>query len=327
MRPSNCSALFLTSLVALLSLLLSSNSLAQDKLTKELSSSWLPSSSEYQQVHAQGRTQMILDVQNDSLLLKKDDGFYTSGNQLIISKILRLPTQSISYGWHFGQELYTASDIKLKPEQINPLDHPYAGWIYGGIFRELQNRDGSGLRIGLDLGCLGPCAGGEWTQTNLHQALNQPLPQAWSTQLQQEWGVVFNAEFAPARWKFMQNMDLGSRFKVRAGNIFTDAKTELLWRYGSLSELREDQSSFVFARAELRANAYNATLQGGYFNNQSLAMHPRRLIPELEIGYQYRGDTWGFYASVIRRGSEIKELSNAKAAQNFARIQLIYAPQ
>jgi hypothetical protein len=270
---------------------------------------------------------MILDIQNDSLLLKKDDGFYTSGNQLSISRTLRLPTQSITYGWHFGQDLYTASDIKLKPEQINPLDHPYAGWIYGGVFREVQNRDGSGLRLGLDLGCLGPCAGGEWTQTNLHQALNQPLPQAWSTQLQQEWGLVLNAEVAPARWNLLQDMDLASRLKVRVGNIFTDARAELLWRYGRLNEMREDQASFVFARGELRANAYNATLQGGYFNNQSLAMHPRRLIPELEIGYQYRGDTWGFYASVIRRGSEIKELSNAKAAQNFAKIQLIYAPQ
>ena len=64
-----------------------------------------------------------------------------------------------------------------------------------------------------------------------------------------------------------------------------------------------------------------------YFNKQTLAMHPRRVIPELEIGYQYRADVWGFYASVIRRGSEIKELSNAKAAQNFAKIQFIYALQ
>jgi hypothetical protein len=329
MRRSTNSSLFLTSSFSLLAFLFSGNGLAQDTHTNELRGSWLPSASEYQKIQTQGRTQLILDIQNDSLLLKKDDGFYTSGNHLIISKTLRLPTQAISYGWHFGQDLYTASDIKLKPAQISPVDHPYAGWIYTGVFRELQNRDGSGLRLGLDVGCLGPCAGGEWTQTNLHQALNQPLPQAWSTQLQQEWGLVFNAELAPARWNLVQDMDLASRFKVRVGNIFTDARTELMWRYGRLNDIREDKASFIFARGELRANAYNATLQGGYFNNQSLAMHPRRVIPELEIGYQYRGDgdTWGFYASVIRRGSEIKELSNAKAAQNFARIQFIYTLQ
>jgi lipid A 3-O-deacylase len=327
MRSPICSSLLLKSSFALLPLLLSGNSLAQDKLTKELGGAWLPSTSEYQQVLAHGRTQMILDIENDSLLLKKDDGFYTSGNHLILSKTLHMPTQSISYGWHFGQDLYTASDINLKPAQISPVDHPYAGLIYTGVFRELQNRDGSGLRLGLDLACLGPCAGGEWTQTNLHQALNQPLPQAWSTQLQQEWGLVLNAELAPARWNLVQDMDLASRFKVRVGNIFTDARSELLWRYGRLNEMREDKASFVFARAELRVSAYNATLQGGYFNKQTLAMYPRRVIPELEIGYQYRGDAWGFYASVIRRGSEIKELSNAKAAQNFAKIQFIYAPQ
>lgn len=312
---------------ALISLFINGEALAQDKLTKELGGSWLPSTSEYQQVQAQGRSQFVVDVENDSLLMNKDDGFYTSGIHLILNKTLRMPSQSISYGWHFGQDLYTASDIKLKPEQISPIDHPYAGWIYMGVFRELQNSDGSGLRLGLDVGCLGPCAGGEWTQTNLHQALNQPLPQAWRTQLRQEWGMVLNAELAPARWSLMPEMDLGSRFKLRTGNIFTDAKAELVWRYGRLNARREDQASFVFARTELRASAYNATLQGGYFNQQSLSMHPRRVIPELEVGYQYRGEVWGFYASVLRRGSEIKELSNAKAAQNFAKLQFIYTLQ
>ena len=135
---------------ALISLFINGEALAQDKFTKELGGSWLPSTSEYQQVQAQGRSQFVVDVENDSLLMNKDDGFYTSGIHLILNKTLRMPSQSISYGWHFGQDLYTASDIKLKPEQISPVDHPDAGWIYMGVFRELQNSDGSGLRLGLE---------------------------------------------------------------------------------------------------------------------------------------------------------------------------------
>lgn len=33
----------------------------------------------------------------------------------------------------------------------------------------LQKNDGARWKLGLDLGCLGPCAGGEWVQTNLRR--------------------------------------------------------------------------------------------------------------------------------------------------------------
>lgn len=300
---------------------------AQEKLSTELKSpaTVFPSLSELEQVNARGRTHLTVDVENDSLLLKRDDGFYTSGNHFMVDKILRTADYALTYGWHVGQDLYTASDIKLKPYQLHSIDHPYAGWLYAGVYREVQQNDGSSFLLGLDIGCLGPCAGGEWTQTHLHQFLNQPLPQAWNTQLKQEWGVVANAEIATARWQMNSEMDVGARFKLRVGNIFTDTKAELSWRYGSLNVVRDEPASFVFARAELRVIAYNATLQGGYFNEQVLAVHPKRVVPEIEFGYQYRGDVWGFYASILRRGSEIKELSNAKAAQNFAKLQVNYA--
>ncbi|MFZ6817385.1 lipid A-modifier LpxR family protein [Undibacterium sp. Ji22W] len=300
---------------------------AQEDLSTRSASSatTFPSLSEFDRVNTQGRSYLTVDVENDSLLLKRDDGFYTSGNHLIVDKTLRTRDYAVTYGWHVGQDLYTASDIKLKAYQLNAIDHPYAGWLYAGAYREVQQNDGSDFRLGVDIGCLGPCAGGEWTQTHLHQLLNQPLPQAWSTQLKQEWGVVAHVEVAPARWQMNSEIDISSRFKLRAGNIFTDAKAELLWRYGRLNLVRDESASFVFVRAEVRAIVYNATLQGGYFNEQVLTVHPKRVVPEIEFGYQYRGEAWGFYASVLRRGTEIKELSNAKAAQNFAKLQLIYS--
>lgn len=332
MRTSLFSVLFV-----FLLLLANTNVAAQEKISTALSTtlqtalntsgstSIFPSLIELERVQANGRTSLTLEIENDSLLLKRDDGFYTSGNHLIVSKALVMPQQTISYAWHVGQDLYTASDIKLQPQQLNPKDHPYAGWLYAGVYRDVQNKDGSGFRLGLDVGCLGPCAGGEWTQTHLHRLLNQPLPQAWSTQLKQEWGAVLSAEVSPARWQLSSEVDVTSRFKVRAGNIFSDAKAELTWRYGILNDVREAAGNFIFARAEVKAVAYNASLQGGYFNDQHLMVSPQRLVPEIELGYQYRGDTWGFYASVLRRGSEIKELPASKAAQNFAKLQVIYS--
>lgn len=283
---------------------------------------FLPTRAEYDAVQAAGSSSLILDMENDSLLLKRDDGFYTSGNHLIFKRTLAQTHHTVSYGWQLGQDLYTASNINLRPAQLSRFDHPYAGWLYVSAFREQQLDNGRATRLALDLGCFGPCAGGEWTQTHLHRLLKQPLPQAWSTQLKQEWGAVLSAEYSSQRWQWHQDGDVAVRASARLGNIFDDVKVDALWRWGRLSALDTQNASFAFGRAALRAVAYNATVQGGYFRDQILAVHPKRLVPEMEFGYQWRDASWAWSASVIRRGSEIAELSQAKAAQNFAKIQL-----
>lgn len=290
-----------------------------------LAQSALPSMAEFSQVQASGVSVLRLSIDNDSLLLKKDDGFYTSGNQFSMRKVLTSANTSLTYGWQIGQDLYTASDIKLRPEQIAALDHPYAGWIYAGVFREASDASGAGHRLALDLGCLGPCAGGEWSQTHLHRLIQQPMPQGWSSQLPQEWGAVLSAEWSPARWSYHSLLDLSPRFKARVGNIFTDAGMDATLRLGQLNALPEQASHYGYLRAEVKAVGYNATLQGGYFANQTLALHPQRSVGELELGYQWRSEKYGLSASVLRRSTEIRELSNAVGAQNFAKLQFIYA--
>lgn len=284
-----------------------------------------PSVSEYEHINTQGKTNWVVDVENDSLLLKRDDGFYTSGNHLWRQSNLREANRLTSYRWTLGQDLYTASDIKIKPSQLSRFDHPYAGWLYFGLSREQQASDGRSYAVGFDLGCLGPCAGGEWTQTHLHQLLNQPLPQAWNTQLKQEWGVVAKLSYAATRLAISNDADLQVRAAARVGNIFADMNSDVLLRWGALNALSTDAASFWQARVGLRAVAYNATIQGGYFRRQNLAVSPKRLVPEAELGYVYQGSQWQFLAAVIRRGNEIAELKNAEGSQNFAKISLGYS--
>lgn len=285
----------------------------------------LPSWDEFTQVRQTGKTTWQVDIDNDSLLLKKDDGFYTSGNRIGQSFTKGSATQALTYGWRLGQELYTASDIKLAPNQIAKIDHPYAGWLFAGVYREKNEANGSSQRLGLDIGCLGPCAGGEWTQTHLHRLLKQPLPQGWSTQLRNEWGAVLSGEYSPGRIVIMSNVDITPRVKSRFGNIFTDASAELMMRAGSLNALPEQPASYGFLRTELKAVAYNASIQGGYFSNQTAAVKSKSMVGEFEIGYLWRGENFGASASFIRRSNEIKEISNGQGAQNFARLQFIYA--
>ncbi|MCU6435433.1 lipid A deacylase LpxR family protein [Undibacterium sp. Jales W-56] len=280
---------------------------------------------EWQEVHAKGATVLQLTIDNDSLLLKKDDGFYTSGNRIATSYVLSSAKQAISYGWQLGQDLYTSSDINLLPNQIAKNDHPYAGWLFAGAYREVNDAGGAASRIGLDVGCLGPCAGGEWAQTHLHRLIRQPLPQGWSTQLRNEWGMVASGEWTPARWTLMPGMDFAPRLKGRFGNIFTDAATDVSLRLGSLNALPQQAASYAFLRGEAKLVGYNATLQGGYFNHQPTGVTAKRSVGELELGYIWRAGSYGASASILRRSNEIKELSNGSGAQNFARLQFVYA--
>ncbi|MBY0574472.1 MAG: lipid A deacylase LpxR family protein [Undibacterium sp.] len=286
---------------------------------------FLPNAAEFEQVKSKGQSVWILDIDNDSLLLKREDGFYTSGIHFISKTRLKTETSAITYAWQIGQDLYTASDIKLRPAQIGRYDHPYAGWLYVGASREQQMLDGSSLRLSLDVGCLGPCAGGEWTQSHLHRLLKQVQPQAWSTQLKQEWGAVLGVAWSPASSRLNTNVDVTPMLSARLGNIFTDSTASLTARIGQLNGLAEQAANLLYLKTELKLVAYNATLQGGYFNRQIVPIHPKQIVPEVELGYQYQQADWGVRLAIVRRGSEIKELSNSQGAQNFAKIQFVYA--
>lgn len=283
--------------------------------------------SDYRKARADGRISHVLEIDNDSLLLKRDDGFYSSGMRYTQSNTLLGEDMLTSFGWRIGQELYTASDIKLPAQLVVPPDHPYAGWLYGGFFKETHRRNGMRTRYGIDIGCLGPCAGGEWTQTNLHRVLNQPLPQGWSRQVRNEIGVVLYATASPRRWKPDSWIDITPGVNARFGNIFADLGADLLVRAGRLNSLPHEPTFHAFLRADARAVGYNATLQGGYFSkNNPHTMDPKRFTGLAEAGVAWNRGPYGATVSLVRRSNEIRDLPNSRGAQNYLHLQFSYAP-
>jgi len=282
---------------------------------------------EYGKVRAEGKTVHAVEIDNDTLLLNRNDGFYTSGLRYTQTYVLRDSTGTRTFGWRIGQELYTASDIKLAPEFVLPPNHPYAGWLYGGFFKEVFRADGTHTRIGIDIGCLGPCAGGEWTQTQFHKVLDQPLPRGWSKQVKNEAGVVLYGEAAPIRWTNGRAVDITPVFSGRFGNIFTDAGAALVVRAGQLN-LQPSQPAFhVYLRAEVRAVAYNATLQGGYFSrNNPHTVEPKRIVGNAEAGVAWSRGPYGVKAGIVRRGNEIRDLPSSIGAQNYVHMVFSYSP-
>ena len=282
---------------------------------------------DFRKAIAEGKPSTLVDIDNDTLLLRRDDRFYTSGTGITRQYALRGTDATTTFGWRIGQDQYTASDIKLPAAAVMAPDHPYAAWLYGGVFKQVQRADGSHLSLGIDIGCLGPCAGGEWVQTNLHRVINQPLPQGWSKQVRNEVGAVLYADVAPVRWTPYDWLDVTPSLHGRFGNIFTDAGAGLTLRAGQLTAAAEQSSAYGFLRIDGRAVGYNATLQGGYFSRDNPhTVKPKRSVGEVELGLQWSGAQYGARISIVRRGNEIDGLSNAIGGQNFARLQFSYTP-
>lgn len=282
---------------------------------------------EYSRVMAEGKATHQINVDNDSLLLQRDDRLYTSGAGYAYRKLMHDGESTVAYTWSLYQELYTSLDTSLPPSRLGPPDHPYAGWLYAGLQRTVQHADGSGDSIGLNVGCFGPCAGGAFSQDAMHHLLRQRQPQGWSAQLKNEIGVVLQGELSPVRWHPAQNVDITPSVHGRFGNIYTDAGAGLLLRAGRLNALPDAPTFHTFLRLDARAVGYNATLQGGYFSaHDPRAVEPKRAVGEAEIGVNWASRHAGVTVGIVRRSNEIRGLSNAIGAQNFLRLQLSYTP-
>jgi hypothetical protein len=282
---------------------------------------------DYDRVTAQGIVTHQVDIDNDTLMFNRNDGFYTSGIRYTRLSALRDAGSTTTFGWRLGQDLYTASDIKLPPEQVGPPDHPYAGWLYGGFFRQVEHADGTHVKLGIDIGCLGPCAGGEWTQTNFHRLINQPLPQGWSKQVKNEVGAVLYADVAPVRWKPSRMIDITPSLNGRFGNIFADVGAGVTMRTGQLESSPDHASFHGFVRTDLHAVGYNATLQGGYFSHDNPhTVEPKRLVGEAEAGVAWTYGAYGARLAIVRRSNEIRDLPNSIGAQNYVHLLFSYTP-
>lgn len=275
----------------------------------------------------EGRAVSTLEIDNDSLLLGRDDGLYTSG--LRFSRAYRLADADRwrSAGWRVGQQLYTPTDVRIPPARLSQLDRPYAAWLYGGLFYNLAHGDGSELAFGVDVGCLGPCAGGRATQSFFHSILDQPEPRGWSTQMQNEVGLVLRAGARAPFWRFHPQADLRPGIALRFGNIFTDLSAELTLRAGQLHRSAEGGGIIGFMRGAARLVGYDATLEGGLFSDgDPRTVRPKRVTGEWELGVQWHQRAWAWRLSVVRRGNEITGLPETLGRQDFLRLSMSYSP-
>jgi hypothetical protein len=138
------------------------------------------------------------------------------------------------------------------------------------------------LQTQVDLGVIGPCAMCEEEQKAIHRSLVNIQPLGWENQLQTNYIINYRAKFEKGLFNKKHREIIGDA-AVRLGTLYTDVSVGLIGRMGFFSAYFnnlgmdkyaiERKSNFQFygiLKANVKVVAYNATLQGGMFNDQSV---------------------------------------------------------
>lgn len=161
------------------------------------------------------------------------------------------------------QQLFTPNETKDTNPPMN--DEPYAGYLAVNLG---LTQDGANTRslLGMNLGIVGPAAGGRWVQNNFHSLIGQKGTHGWAYQLPTEPAIDFNA----ARiWRIPMASVAGLQTDAlpqiggMAGLTQDYLQPAIGVRIGS--DLDSDYGPPLLTQSPTGGDAYNATQNFGWY--------------------------------------------------------------
>jgi hypothetical protein len=284
------------------------------------------------------RSIFTLQVENDFFnLFNRTDRDYTNGIRLgwlspaltsmpsswvalttIPTFLGEAPSDSVvrRFGISVGQNLYTPDNLAITLPIFN--DRPYAAWLYASFllqytYKRLDPQTGRQEpkrldSLQLDLGVIGPAAGGEFVQNNFHRLIGSPQAMGWANQLHNEptLDVAFERRWRVGRATLLEEprleVDAIPRIGTSLGNVAIYADVGGTVRMGR--NLRDDfgpprprpalpgseafigDGSFgwyLFAGLDAYAVGRNIFLDGNT-DGQSLRVSHRPFVGEAQAG-------------------------------------------
>jgi lipid A 3-O-deacylase len=203
-----------------------------------------------------------------------------------------------------GQQLYTPS-LRLRTS-VQPNDRPFAGWLFGRWALHAFDTHRS-QTLSLDIGVVGPAAGGEASQNFFHGLQGYSRFRGWGNQLSNEIGVLVASE---SRHEILQGsrVSLIGHYGGGVGNVETYINTGLKLRFGangfhdyrtptsmrSASAISQTNAGSEapnrglqgFVGVDFRAVAHNIFLDGNTWT-QSHSVRKRPGVADLSAGLSW----------------------------------------
>jgi hypothetical protein len=243
----------------------------------------------------------------------------------------------LEFGLFAGQNMYTPKDIKIAAAQ--PLDRPWAAWLYlGGVAQRVTGNRLDSVEI--DVGMVGPAAGGRQVQTEWHKVVGSPRPMGWANQIPNE--PAFLASYLQKRRYGSDRFDIVPRAGLTVGTVTTLARTGAVVRAGHnmsgfgpdtiepggalLQNLRRQGEGsgdewFAFAGVDHRLVAYNIFLDGTVFRD-SPSVGRRVHVYDLSAGLSARLGIFRLSVTRIWRSEEFHTAAGGSGRQRFHSINL-----
>ena len=261
-------------------------------------------------------------IEENDGLISRNDRWYTQGLML---SYLSSPVAGPDFDWLFpttytnptssrtrrfeivvGQSIFTPLNTHLVPP--DPLDRPYAGWLYAGLGWYQETNRNTLDHLELVAGVVGPAALAREVQQGFHSLIGQSSSSAWGYQLRNEPGVVLSYDH---KWRF--DRPIGGGLSIQAipefggsvGNIYTYGELGAMVRIGQnlnadygparfrpalsgttwfdRAQLDGPIGWYVFAGVQGRAVARNIFLDGNTFVD-SPRVDKRILVGDLSAG-------------------------------------------
>jgi len=223
----------------------------------------------------------------------------------------------------YGLQAYTPGNFTDNDDPLS-YDRPFAGWNYIGYGKRLNSQDQS-LFIGTTIGILGPAAAAGRIQNWFHGVIGDDYVDGWDNQVKNQFGINLLTQFNKKLWGG-KNTDLLFESHNSLGSIFTHSTNRIRMRIGKFSPINSsviygnrvlgDGKSELFFTTSVgfKAVGYNATLQGGIFNNEQLlpASDLNRGVGLFSYGLYYAKKKFSAGAEIIHTRGEVAKTLDHK---------------
>jgi lipid A 3-O-deacylase len=237
------------------------------------------------------------------------DLYYTQGinleyvhpaiGNIITSKLLIGSSyKQNKFGIAFEHEGFTPTSISRS--EIQTGDRPFAACLFLKTFSIANNPERrERLSSSLSLGAIGPAAGGKQMQQTIHRWINDEQPQGWQHQIQNDVILNYQVEYERGLFGYENYFLTSLKAEARVGTLNTKANAGLIVMAGyfddpftNFQKQMRKMQLYVYAEPLLNMVGYDATLQGGLFNNSSPYVMPtadiNRLVVQGNVGIVFR---------------------------------------
>jgi lipid A 3-O-deacylase len=271
---------------------------------------------------------------NDSYLAQGSDRYYTNGLFINFRRAtdqtkLKAGLEKKIYEISAGQKMYNP----ISGYSPNPAkqDRPFAGYLYAGAAMSWFHTDESILKSSIEVGTTGPNSLAEAGQKFLHRATGFYKPEGWEYQIKNELAANLSAQYTRLLGRSDDHIfDFAFEGYGNAGTTFSGAGAGVLFRAGQINQLFNSISAnaiighnaktkalvkrefFVYIKPQLNYVAYDATVEGSLFNeNSPVTYDVKPIVFAQQIGIDYSSQRFTADFNVILKTKEIKSTAMA----------------